>query len=270
MSPKSGFGTRRIFNFVDITLCVYRKPNLVDLARTYFKFIGYDRSEINVERLADRRAIYRIRNRFLEEGLLADPLAESRLRRVVFFNVGSWALVSTLRFHNAASGTNGDRHRYADENQSGMKVVKILQFIALVLGAISLAPAGAHLFSLLNKIHMTQKDYFVAQTIYNGWALFGVVLFCNLIALSALAFVQRGQIVSFILVLISLGCQLATLTIFFVLVFPANQATKNWSEIPANWESLRWRWEYGHAVDAVIAFAGFCVLTISVLWRGNK
>jgi hypothetical protein len=143
--------------------------------------------------------------------------------------------------------------------------VKLLQFMALTLSTIALAPAGAHLFSLPNKIHMAQHDYFIVQTIYNGWAILGVVLIGNLITLAGLAIVQRAHTVPFVMVLISLGCQLITLAIFFAFVFPANQATSNWTEIPANWESLRWQWEYGHAVGALIAFAGFCTLAFSVL-----
>jgi hypothetical protein len=143
--------------------------------------------------------------------------------------------------------------------------MKVMQFIALVLTAVALVPAGSHLFALPNKMHMTQNDYLVAQSVYNGWALFGIVLFGNVVVLAALALLQRGQTAPFMLVLISLGCQLATLAIFFAFVFPANQATANWTELPANWQQLRQHWEYGHAASALIALAGFCALVISVL-----
>lgn len=140
-----------------------------------------------------------------------------------------------------------------------------LQFVALILTAIALTPAGAHLFALPNKIDLARDDYFIVQNIYRGWALFGVVLIGNVIALAALAIVARARTLPFVLVLISLACQLATLAVFFAFVFPANQATNNWTEIPANWESLRFSWEYGHAASALIAFTGFCALAASVL-----
>jgi hypothetical protein len=94
--------------------------------------------------------------------------------------------------------------------------VKLLQFMALTLSTIALAPAGAHLFSLPNKIHMAQHDYFIVQTIYNGWAILGVG---NLITLAGLAIVQRAHTVPFVMVLISLGCQLITLAIFLLSSF---------------------------------------------------
>jgi hypothetical protein len=143
--------------------------------------------------------------------------------------------------------------------------MRALQFVALILTAFALMPAGAHFFSLPNKLHLAKDDYFIVQSIYRGWALFGVVLIGNLVALGALAFVQRAQTVPAILVLISLGCQGLTLVIFFTFVFPANQATANWTEIPVNWEVLRRSWEYGHAASAVVAFVGFCALVAAVL-----
>ncbi len=143
--------------------------------------------------------------------------------------------------------------------------MKVLQFLALVLSAVALAPAGAHLFALPNKIHLAQNDYFIVQTIYRGWALFGIVLFANLVVTAALAVMVSQQTGPFALVLISLACQVAALAIFFTFVYPGNVATENWTTIPANWEHLRRHWELGHAVDAVIGFAGFCALTLSVL-----
>jgi hypothetical protein len=143
--------------------------------------------------------------------------------------------------------------------------MKALQFVALMLTAFALMPAGAHLFALPNKIHLDAGGYFIVQSIYRGWALFGIALLGNVSALAALAFLQRGQMTPFVLVLSSLACQLAALLIFFVFVFPGNQATNNWTEIPANWESLRRNWEYGHAASALITLAGFCALAWSVL-----
>ena len=143
--------------------------------------------------------------------------------------------------------------------------MKVLQFIAMALTALALVPAGAHFFELPNKIHLAQNDYFIVQTIYRGWALFGIVLFGALVSTLALAIVTRELAAPFVLVVISVLCQLATLVIFFLFTFPANQATHNWTAVPENWEALRRQWEYAHAASAVIAFAAFCALTLSLL-----
>lgn len=143
--------------------------------------------------------------------------------------------------------------------------MKVLQFVAMVLTALALVPGGAHLFSLPNKIHLSENNYFIAQSIYRGWALLGIVLIGAILANLALTVVTRGQRAPFIFVLISLLCLLVTLAIFFGFTFPANQATNNWTEIPPNWAQLRWQWEVSHAANAAITFVAFCSLTMSVL-----
>jgi hypothetical protein len=143
--------------------------------------------------------------------------------------------------------------------------VKLLQFVAMVLTALALVPFGAHLFALPNKIHFSESDYFVAQNIYRGWALLGIVLIGAALANFALAIFIRGQHTPFVFTLVSLLCLLATLAIFFAFTFPANQATDNWTAVADNWQQLRWQWEMSHAVNAVITFIAFCSLTISLL-----
>jgi hypothetical protein len=142
--------------------------------------------------------------------------------------------------------------------------VRTLKFLAIVLTALTLVPLGAHLFALPNKIALTASNYFIVQNIYRGWALFGIVLFGAVFANLALAWAMRGQR-AFAFVLICLGCLVANLVIFFAFTFPANQATNNWTEVPADWPQLRWQWEVSHALNAVIVFAGFCSLVMSLL-----
>jgi hypothetical protein len=136
--------------------------------------------------------------------------------------------------------------------------------LAIVLTALMLVPGGAHLFALPNKLHLVETNYFVTQSVYRGWAFFGIVLFGALFANLALTWAMRGQR-AFVFVLINLGCLIATLVIFFAFTFPANQATNNWTQVPADWQELRWQWEVSHAVNAVITFVGFCSLAISLL-----
>ncbi len=143
--------------------------------------------------------------------------------------------------------------------------MKILRFLAMMLTALALVPVGAHLFALPNKIHLAATDYFVTQNIYRGWVLLGIVLIAAILANITLTVLMRGQGAPFFYTLINLVCLFATLAIFFAFTFPANQATDNWTEVPANWEQLRWRWEISHAVNAGITFTGLCSLTISLL-----
>jgi hypothetical protein len=143
--------------------------------------------------------------------------------------------------------------------------MKILQFIALVLGALALAPGIAHVASFLNKIHLNESTYFIVQTVYRGWNLFGIVLVGALLANAALAAAVRRHPQAFRLVLANLFCLIAGLAIFFVFTYPTNVATDNWTAVPVNWAHLRWQWEISHAANTAVSFVGYCALILSVL-----
>ena len=110
----------------------------------------------------------------------------------------------------------------------------VTQFLAIVLTALALVPAGAHLFELPNKIGLAEDAYFVVQSIYRGWALFGIVLFGALAANLAVAIMVRRQRAPFRLALTAFLLVAATLAIFFTWTFPRTRrpATGQWSEPP--------------------------------------
>jgi hypothetical protein len=142
---------------------------------------------------------------------------------------------------------------------------KFVLFLAVVLTALALVPGGAHLFAFPNKINMGQGEYFVAQGIYRGWSLTGIVIFgalgLNIIA----AILLRGQGTPFWLSVAAAVLVAINLTIFFIWTYPANQVTNNWMTVPANWEALRAQWEYSHAVNAFVMFSALCSITWATL-----
>ncbi|ABS62384.1 putative transmembrane protein [Parvibaculum lavamentivorans DS-1] len=146
-----------------------------------------------------------------------------------------------------------------------MRSVPYLSFAALVLAALALVPAGAHFFALPNKIGLTQEDYFTAQGIYRGWSLFGVVLIGSLLANLALAVALRRQRMPCLFAAAGAVLMAAVLLLFFAFIYPANQATANWTAVPENWDMLRTQWEYGHAVNAGLTFAAFICVAVSAL-----
>ena len=145
--------------------------------------------------------------------------------------------------------------------------LKVGQFLAIVLTALAFVPAGAHLFSLLNKIGLTAEQYYIAQGIYRGWNLFGLVLFPAVVMNLVLAIMQRRHAASFRLALLAFVALGGTVVVFFVWTEAANRATDSWTTIPANWAALRLQWEYSHAASAVLAFVARCAATLSVLAR---
>src|SRR5215472_7895942 len=146
----------------------------------------------------------------------------------------------------------------------------LVQFLAIMLTALALVPSGAHLAALPNKMTMAQPAYFVAQQMYAGWALFGLVLFGALIANLAHAVVlgKLGRSFGYAPALFLLIA--ANLAIFFVWTFPTNQATNNWTVVPNNWNALRIRWEYSHAANAIVTFVALVCVVIAVLRQPSQ
>lgn len=90
----------------------------------------------------------------------------------------------------------------------------------------------------------------------------------GLIANTVLAILVRAQQIPFMLAAGSVACFVMMFVIFFFWTLPANQATENWTTVPANWQILRRQWEYSHATSSVFVLAALCFTSLSVLsWR---
>jgi len=138
-------------------------------------------------------------------------------------------------------------------------------FASIFLVALALMPAGAHLLALPNKIGMNGADYVIAQQIYRGWAFIGVIDFAAIAATAFLAWRVRHSAAMFPPTALALGCLVATQLVFWTLNFPGNQQTHNWTMLPANWESLRIRWEVGHALSAALIITALVALLVALL-----
>ena len=141
--------------------------------------------------------------------------------------------------------------------------LRLAPFAAIILTALALVPAGAHLLALPNKIGLPQTEYFVVQGTYRGWAFLGVILFASLAADVVQAIQLRHNRDAFAAALAGALLIAATLVIFFVWTYPANRATENWVIAPLNWQILRRHWEYAHAVNAVLTFLALCAVTLA-------
>ena len=144
--------------------------------------------------------------------------------------------------------------------------VSLVSFIALVLTAIALIPAGAHVFEMSGKMKLGRDAYFVAPGLYRGWTFFGIAVIGSFLACVANAVLPGNWRDRFLSLFAALMIA-ASLAIFFAYVYPANQSTQNWTTIPANWKNLRYQWEWGHAVSAVFTFLAFLALAWSAATR---
>ena len=147
-------------------------------------------------------------------------------------------------------------------------MVGVVECVSLVLLAICLMPAGAHLFEMPGKMAMSRDAYFSVQPIYNGWALFGIVIGLGIIALLVLTWLLRGGGSPFWFAGVAAVLLIASLGWFFLRIYPMNVVTQNWTVVPDNWEAVRAQWESGHAVNAALTFLSFLALSVSVVLRG--
>jgi Zn-dependent membrane protease YugP len=103
------------------------------------------------------------------------------------------------------------------------------------------------------------------QSIYRGWALFGIVIIAAMaanLALTLMLWRRRGPFWPSLAAGLILA---ATLLVFFVWTHPANQATSNWTMVTADRERLRAQWEWSHAANAVLNFIALCCASASAV-----
>ena len=105
-------------------------------------------------------------------------------------------------------------------------LLKVVRVLALVSIALYLVPTGTHLFELENKLAMSPADYMTVQRVYQGWALFGIVVLAAMALTLLHAILRRRARATFILSLSAFLSLLVTQAIFWVFTYPMNVASK--------------------------------------------
>ena len=148
--------------------------------------------------------------------------------------------------------------------------LRLPHLIAIVSTALYLVPTGAHLFELPGKMRLPPAEYMAAQTIYNGWQWFGVVIGVALLATLFLSVRLRANRRALALPLFAFLCLGAALADFLMFTYPVNVATRFWTQPPESFEAARRQWEYSHAAAALLTFAALAAVTVSALGRGSE
>jgi hypothetical protein len=145
------------------------------------------------------------------------------------------------------------------------QVVRLLSlsFTALILGGVF-----CHVLEMPVKMTLAPSDYMIVQQIYSTFGPIGAVLEpAAILCATALAWLVRGRR-AFAPALVGGLCLVASLMLWVAIVSPVNPhwaAAAQAQTVPDNFESLRSRWEWGHAIHACGLFAGFVALVVSVL-----
>jgi hypothetical protein len=145
------------------------------------------------------------------------------------------------------------------------RTLDTLQLATLLLVALALIPAGAHLFELPSKMTLSRDQYMIVQNIYRGWAAFGIVIVGALALTVAHAVAVRANSAAMMLSLAAAACVAGSLIIFFAFTYPMNVASDNWTVVPVDFEAARRQWEYSHAANAMVMGVAFVFTALSIL-----
>ena len=149
-----------------------------------------------------------------------------------------------------------------------MRVVsQVFRFLSVVLAGLALSLAVSHALEMPAKLRLPAHDYLIVQQIYAAFGAAGAILEpAAVVCAFVLAFLVRGGR-ALRPALAGALCLTAALLIWVAIVNPVNT---QWQaagalNVPDNFESLRMRWEWGHAARAALILAGFVALVIAVL-----
>jgi hypothetical protein len=151
-------------------------------------------------------------------------------------------------------------------------LLKGTRFVAVMLAALTLGLGFCHLMQLPSRLGWDQYLW-VGSTVQGGlYAAFGsvgaVIFVATVIVLALLAyFVREHGRPGFALALVAAILFVAAFALWWVLVYPANVELAKWvnGPVPADWTDTRARWEWGHAIIALVELIGFAALVGSVL-----
>jgi hypothetical protein len=148
-------------------------------------------------------------------------------------------------------------------------LVKTWRFLTIMLVAIALSAALAHLMELPGKMGYDGPLYAkLHRTLYPtfghtaGWAEGAALL-----SVIGLAWAVRNRAGTFALTATAGACQVAAMAVFLLFVMPANRVIASWQldAIPPDWQQWRNQWEYGHAARAVLELVALAALVLSVV-----
>jgi len=150
--------------------------------------------------------------------------------------------------------------------------LKVLRFVAVMLAAITLAMGICHLMQLPARMGWDQYLW-VGSTVQGGlYGLFGsvgaIIGIVAILVLFILAyFVREHGRPGFNFALAAAILYASAFALWWALIYPANVELATWvnGPVPAAWTEVRSRWEWGHAIIALVELAGFAALVLSIL-----
>lgn len=146
------------------------------------------------------------------------------------------------------------------------------RFVAIMATAIAMTACVAHAMELPAKMRYEPSLYVMLhRTLYPNFGRIAgpseSLAVASTVVLAWRCRFRRPR--AFPLTAAAAGCLAGAHVIFWSVVNPVNVEMIEWplDAIPPDWTSLRDRWEYGHAVRAVLVTSAMAALVASVLRR---
>lgn len=141
------------------------------------------------------------------------------------------------------------------------------RYSSVMLTGITMSAAMAHLMELPAKMTYEAPLYVrLHRTLYETFHKVAGPAEAGAVAVTAaLAWLTRRRHRDAHAELLAAGCLAAAHALFWPVVHPANNEMLGWrlEAIPEGWEKWRNRWEYGHAVRAVLVTTALAALALS-------
>jgi hypothetical protein len=166
-------------------------------------------------------------------------------------------------------------------------MLHIMQIFAIILVAIAMAPALAHVFEFPGKMRLNRDAYVAVQAIYYpGFTIAGMSEPLSLIAVIVLLLYTPLDTAAFWLTIVALFGLLAMQVIYWTRTHPTNKywlqsaegtlgnvgtvffafdPTGHSRQTEMDWTKLRDRWEYSHITRAGLVFLSFLSLVLAIV-----
>lgn len=150
--------------------------------------------------------------------------------------------------------------------------LKVFRFVVVMLAALTLGLSFCHLMQLPARMAWDQYLW-VGSTVQGGlYATFGTIgALINVLAVIGLLLlgylVRNRSLTVFRLTAFAALAYAAGLILWWAEIYPVNVELAKWVDgpVPADWTEWRSRWEWGHALIAVLDLFGFGALAASLI-----
>ena len=147
-------------------------------------------------------------------------------------------------------------------------MLRMTRFVSLLLSALNLGLAWAHLIEMGPKRAMSGPEWLATQRIYRDYGkAAGITVPTALLStLTTLALVRRRRPAT-LLTALGAACTATTVAVWARFNEPVNRELVEWQAdaLPTDWERRRDQWEFAHAASAVLHGIGLAMLLVAAL-----